>query len=400
MNRFILLFVFLVTFLHSDILTGLDIIQRDDFKLLHNQNIGLVVNHTSLNKNGVHILDLLLEYKNINVVSIFTPEHGLKGNFSAGEEINSSFDENSGIKIISLYGKKKQPTTDDLLGLDYIVFDIQDIGSRYYTYVSTLTYILKASSMAEIPVIILDRPNPLGRKIEGPIIDSKYYSFVGMHPIPIRHGLTIAELALMINGEGWLSSQNKAEIIIYEMENWNSDLGYFSISPSPNIPDFSTAFIYNGMCLLEGTNISEGRGSSAPFLLFGAPWMNSKLILEDMLKFNSPGVTFYQKTFKPISMEGAKHPKYKGELCYGIKIDVFDESAMDPLAISILTLKTIYKHHPNYFSFNNNNFIAKLYGSNKIKENILQDRSIQELINTWNNDAISFSLLRKPYLIY
>ena len=401
MNKFILIFVSLCTLLHSNILTGLDVLQRDHFKLLHNKNVGLVVNHTSVNKDGVHILDLLLSHELIKIQSIFTPEHGLKGNFSAGEKIPNTFNKDLNINIVSLYGKTHEPELSDLDGLDCIVFDIQDIGSRYYTYVSTLTYILNAASKVDLPVIILDRPNPLGRKVFGPIISSDFYSFVGMHPIPIRHGMTIGELGIMINEEGWLKSGKKVNLTIYKIENWDKSLGYFSIPPSPNIPSLETAIIYNGMCLFEGTNVSEGRGTKSPFTLFGAPWVDSQELLKELLDKDLEGVRFYQKAFKPISIEGvSKHPKYKDELCHGVKIDINEKEKVNPLMISILALQIISKNHPDHFSFNQNNFIQNLYGSRKIKDYIVNQYSMSRIMEDWAEDCRQFRSLRAEHLIY
>jgi len=396
------LIIIVLSFLYSvNLQSGLDAFEEEDFHLLHGKNIALVINHTSINSQGIHILELLSNYGNINIKSIFTPEHGLKGNFSAGEKVSNIFDKDLGITIISLYGEQREPQLNDLDMLDYIIFDIQDIGSRYYTYISTLTYILNAASKANIPVILLDRPNPLGRKVSGPIISSDFYSFTGMHPIPIRHGMTIGELALMINNENWLQSKKKVKLIIYKIENWDTMPGYFSLPPSPNIPNFESALIYNGMCLLEGTNLSEGRGTRSPFLLFGAPWMNSNKILKELNNKNLKGVRFYQKTFKPISITGvAKYPKYQDRLCHGIQVSVIDENKINPLEVAFSVLKIVYKNHPEHFSFNNNNFISKLYGSNDIKNNIINKDSISILLNDWNKDSSNFELSRKPYLLY
>ena len=401
MNNFIFITLFFLSFSYANLLTGLDMLEKEDFKLLHNKDIGLVINHTSLNNHGIHILELLSNNNNIRIKSIFTPEHGLKGNFSAGEKIADIFNKKLGVDIISLYGDKKEPALSDISNLDYIIFDIQDIGSRYYTYISTLTHILNAASKANISVIVLDRPNPLGRKVFGPTISPEFYSFVGMHSIPVRHGMTIGELALMINNENWLQSGKTVDLVIYKIENWDTNPGYFSIPPSPNIPDFTTALVYNGMCLLEGTNLSEGRGTKTPFLLFGAPWMNSKEILEELINHHFFGVRFYQKTFKPVSIQGvAQYPKYQDQLCQGIQITVIDKNQIDPLEIAISILKIVYKNHPNNFSFNNNNFISKLYGSDDIKINIINKDSISIISNSWARDSAEFIIQRKPYLLY
>ena len=271
-----------------------------------------MVNHTSLDKDGNHLVDIISKDSSVSVKVVFSPEHGFKGNLSAGAFFSDITTPD--YKIVSLYGKNKKPSLQDLDGIDIILFDIQDIGSRYYTYISTLTYVMEAAADLKIPLIVLDRPNPLGRKIDGPVLDMEYSSFVGMHPMPIRHGMTVGEIALMINGEKWISSGKTVDLQIIKLQDWDTHPGYFSISPSPNISNFKTALIYNGMCLLEGTNISEGRGTRDPFLLFGAPWMNSKKILKDLINLKFSGVNFYQKTFKPISIEGAKYPKYENEL--------------------------------------------------------------------------------------
>jgi len=401
MNKFTIISISFFCFLHADILTGLDVLEKENFNILHNKDIGLVINHTSLNNKGIHILELLSNHNNIHIKSIFTPEHGLRGNFSAGEKIPDISSKKLGLDIISLYGDKKEPELNDISDLDYIIFDIQDIGSRYYTYISTLTYILNAASKANIPVIILDRPNPLGREIAGPTIYPKFYSFVGMHPIPIRHGMTIGELALMINNELWLPSREKVNLIIYEIENWTHHFGYFSISPSPNILNFKTTLLYNGMCLLEGTNLSEGRGTRTPFLLFGAPWLDVKKNLNELNLLDLEGVSFVESNFTPVPIEGmSKYPKYQNQLCYGIKIDVIDEDRINPLKIAVSILKIIYQSHPEEFSFNKNNFISKLYGSNDIIENIITEDSIEILSDDWDKDSEIFSKQRKPYLLY
>ena len=397
----IIIVLCLLSSLHANVLTGLDVLEKQSFEKLQNKNIGLVINHTSINNNNNHIIELLADYSNINIKSIFTPEHGLKGQFSAGAPIADAFNDSLGVEIISLYGKRKEPVLDKILDLDYIIFDLQDVGSRYYTYISTLTYVLNAASKANIPVIILDRPNPLGRVVSGPITKEGFQSFVGMHPIPIRHGMTIAELAQMINSEGWLPSAKKADLIIYKIEQWDAEADYFNIPPSPNIPDFETALIYNGMCLLEGTNLSEGRGTETPFLLFGAPWMNSHEIVAELNDMNLKGVFFSEKTFKPLSVPGvSRYPKYENELCSGIKLNILDKDNIDPLKVAIFILKTVHKNHPDQFSFNNNNFISRLYGSGDLKDNIINNESIEKLYNVWHKDSSSFSFKRKPYLLY
>ncbi len=400
MNKSFFIYISFSCFLHANILTGLDILEKENFNILYNKDIGLVINHTSLNNKAIHILELLSNHDNIHIKSIFTPEHGLRGNFSAGEKISDVFNEELGIDIISLYGDNKEPKLSDISSLDYLIFDIQDIGSRYYTYISTLTYILNAASKAKIPVIVLDRPNPLGGEIAGPTIYPEFYSFVGMHPIPIRHGMTVGELALMINNELWLPSEKKTSLIIYEIENWNRDFGYFSLSPSPNIPNIETALLYSGMCLIEGTNLSEGRGTKTPFLLFGAPWLDVKKNLNDLNVLDLEGVSFVESNFTPVSIEGmSKYPKYQNQLCYGIKINVVDKDIVNPIKIAVSILKIVHHNHPEEFLFDNN-FISKLYGSNNIIKNIMVKDSTTILFDNWKEDSDKFSKQRNPYLLY
>ena len=377
------------------ILTGLDVISQSQFQAIHGKSIALVVNHTSQDQYGKHLIDLIGEYKNISIKTIFSPEHGFTGNISAGQHVDNQ--ETDNIKIVSLYGNKKRPTQKDVEDIDIIVFDIQDIGSRYYTYISTLTYIMDAAAEYQIPIIVLDRPNPLGRTISGPILDLHYSSFVGMHPIPIRHGMTIGELAMMINQEKWLSSGIEADLSVIKLKNWNTQIGYFDIPPSPNIPDFETALLYSGICLIEGTNLSEGRGTDYPFKIMGAPWLNSQKVIEYLNELKIPGVTFSAYEFMPVSMfEKALYPKYKGEKCQGIKIEITDINQIKPLELTIDILRIIKHIHPKEFYFLSNNFIDKLYGSNHLRNFI--NGKINNL--NINQNVKFFEEIRQKYLLY
>ena len=284
----------------SHISTGLDNLTANNFDVLQHKNIGLIINHTSLDRNGNHIIDLLSEQDKIKVLKIFSPEHGYRGTQSAGEFVNDDVEPLTGAKIVSLYGVNKKPSTKELDNLDVLMYDIQDIGSRYYTYISSMTYMMDVAAQHNIPFIVLDRPNPLGRKISGPILDMEYASFVGMFPIPIRHGMTSGELAKMINGENWLPSGKQVDLFVIEVSGWDMNPGYFTIGPSPNISDYNTALVYAGMCLLEGTNISEGRGTDYPFLYFGAPWINGIKLTESLNHLEFDGVRFESINFTPI----------------------------------------------------------------------------------------------------
>ena len=374
--------------LNDKVFSGSDIFLENENKFNHINNLGLVINHSSdivdidkINKT------ILPKFKNFNLKIIFTPEHGLVNNFAAGEYVNDSNEYN--IPIISLYNKSSNLDIDYLKNLDAIIFDIQDIGSRYYTYVSTMTKVMKACALNDIPFYVLDRPNPISGKIQGPILDNNFSSFVGMHEVPIRHGMTIGEIALMINEKNWLDPKIKCDLHIVKMQGWNRNM-YFDdtnqswISPSPNIPDLETAILYSGLCLIEGTNLSEGRGTGKPFKVIGSPWLDSDKIIDEMKKYNFQGVKITKTSFVPKSIKGKSlKPKYMNEKCNAIEIKILDRDILDPIKLSIRLLDVIYKIHPYQFKFLDGNFIDKLYGSDKLRNYILNSNNIDLLFDNW-----------------
>jgi len=393
----ILGFLFLTYASGESYLNGIDVFFNSDLSKYGSLRIGVVANHTSLDKDGNSLVDLTNEH--LNLKAIFTPEHGLFGKDEAGKKINDNAF--NGIPVYSLYGKNKKPTENQLKDIDLILFDMQDIGSRYYTYISTMTYVMQAAVENEVKLIILDRPNPIGRAIEGPILRNGFQSFVGMHPIPIRHGLTIGELALMIKGMGWISTNRDLDLKIIKVSGWSGELVDIDIPPSPNIPDLETALIYTGLCLLEGTNISEGRGTDTPFKIIGAPWMNSDDVLDRIKSAKIRGVSVSDTTFTPRSIPGkSAYPKYKSQECKGIKIEITDFDSFYPLKLGVLILKSIYDSDPKNFQILESNFIDKLYGSDKLKENIINRLSINELVLTWKDESDKFREVSQPYRIY
>ena len=395
------------TCLDEKVFLGSDIMKEYPEEFDYLDNVGLVINHTS---DFIH-LDKYQNivgsnFKNTNIKVIFTPEHGFLGESEAGEKIDDSKVDNFNIPIVSLYGEKYKPHEEELIGLDAIIFDIQDVGSRYYTYVSTMTNVMKTCAIADIPLIIFDRPNPLSGKIGGPILDMNFSSFVGMHPIPIRHGMTIGELAYMINELGWLGENLKVDLRIMKMQGWNRSM-YFEetglkwVSPSPNIPDIQTSFIYNGMCLIEGTNLSEGRGTDFPFMQFGAPWLNAEQLVTKLNSKNLKGVSFNSVDFIPKSIPSkATHPKFKDKLCKGVRIEVKDKTILDPLQVVIYILYEVYLHHPEEFKFLSNNFIDKLFGSDKLRNYILSGKKVEELIKEYEYDQENFKEISSKFLLY
>ena len=368
-------------------------------------NAGIVINQTS----NLHHIDESSKTINVNlgdikVKAVFTPEHGLKSSHQAGVSVNG--DSTYNIPIISLYGDKRKPSVDDLYGLDAIFFDIQDIGSRYYTYISTMTYVMEACAENNIKLFILDRPNPISGLTEGPILNNDYSSFVGMHPIPIRHGMTIGELAYMINDSGWLKNNLKVDLYILKMQGWNREMYYDEtgldfIPPSPNILDFETALMYSGTCLIEGTNLSEGRGTNMPFMKIGSPWLNSKKLVETLNNKNFSSVKFHSVKFRPKTNSKINNdPKYLDEIYNGFKIDILDVKSVEPIKIAITILDEIYKLHPDKFKFLSTNFIDKLYGSSDLRNQILKGKDLMSLFNSWENSNGEFQKYKNKFLIY
>ena len=390
---------------NDSILYGYDVMLTHYDKFKDILNVGIIVNNTSsiinIDKTNKNI-EINLGNSHLYVKKIFTPEHGLNNDYQAGEKIMGDMSYN--IPIVSLYGKNFKPKYHDLKDLDALIFDIQDIGSRYYTYISTLTNIMEACSEFNLPLYVLDRPNPVGGNIDGPILDIEYSSFVGMHPIPIVHGMTIGEIAYMINESGWIS--NPVDLRVVKMKGWDRSM-YFEntgkkwISPSPNIEDNNTAFIYQGTCLIEGTNLSEGRGTNKPFSYIGAPWLNSEKLLMELNDLNLEGVDFYNKTFIPKTILGkVSQPKFEYQKCNGIGINIKDRKKASPLVITIHIINIVNKMHPNLFKFNSDNFIDKLYGSDELRKTILSNISINTLFENWNREKLIFKEQRAPFLLY
>jgi len=388
---------------YSQSLTGLDVLELSNFELISGKTVGLVINNTSVNRAGKHIIDLLSNNDDINVSVIFAPEHGFRGLLSAGESVEDDIEPKTGAKIISLYGKNKKPKSVDIQNLDYLIFDIQDIGARYYTYTSTMTNVMQSAGENGIEIIILDRPNPVnGVDVQGPILLKEFASFVGMHPVPIRHGLTIGEYAVMINESNWLEGTH-CKLTVVPIENWDRKMDWQQtnikwVSPSPNIPNYETAFVYLGMCLLEGTNISEGRGTDSPFLQFGAPWVKSDELVMALRKQFPNEITFTPTKFTPKSIPQAKYPKYENQLCEGIQlqIELFD---INPVELGVRIIDIVHRLHPDKFEFLETNFIDKLFGSNELRNTIEKNESVEFLIQNWKADTKEFRVFTEKYLI-
>jgi uncharacterized protein YbbC (DUF1343 family) len=388
----------------SEVLFGADLLVSEYLDLVKNKNIGLVINQTSVMKNGTPLLDTLRNLK-INIKAVFSPEHGFKGTGTAGELINDSADSLTGLKIYSLYGKDKKPTKEMLQEINLLIFDLQDIGARFYTYISTLYLTIEAAAENNIPVLVLDRPNPLGGlNVEGPILEEGNKSFIGITRIPIVHGMTVGELNNFFANEINISG-NTAEVSVIKMKNWErnyfwSDLNRNWIPTSPNIPDFETALIYPGTCLLEGTNISEGRGTETPFKIIGAPFINSEELIAEMNSRGNEGVELTAVSFIPLDIQGkAMNPKFENENCNGIFIKVIDKENFHPVEFGIKLIYAFQKLYPDKFEFIPKHF-DNLIGNELVRKRIIEGaqpdsvfKSLQEGLNKFKED-------RKQYLLY
>ena len=372
--------------------SGLDILLSEKMELINGKSIGLVTNNSGLDHKGIPNYKQLMKRKNVDLKIIFSPEHGLFGEAADGEEVSYNQVE-AFPEIISLYGGNRKPTLEQLSELDLIIYDIQDIGARFYTYISTLGLVMEAAAEANIKVIVLDRPNPInGIKIEGPILEIKNQSFVGYYPIPIRYGLTIGELAKMIIGENWINKAPELEVI--PLKNWDRSLWLDEtninwVKPSPNIPSLDIATIYPGMCLLEATNMNEGRGTNKPFKRFGAPWVNKNVLNDSLNALNLPGVSFIPISYIPSDISGvAINPKYKNKVCNGVEIIINNRNNYNSVHTGFKVLMTLKKLYPNDFKINSKR-MKKLWG----KDNFGKLKNLDLELD-------HFSALSKKYHLY
>ncbi len=350
--------------------------------LLKNKKVAMVVNQTSL-VGETHLVDTLLSL-GVKVKKIFAPEHGFRGTADAGEKINSGIDKKTKLPLLSLYGKDKKPSSAQLADIDVVIFDIQDVGARFYTYISTMHYVMRSCAENNKKLIVLDRPNPNGDYIDGCILDTKFQSFVGMHPIPIVHGLTIGELALMIKGEKWKdeweSDKVSCRLEVVKCLNYNHQTPYsLPIKPSPNLPNDRSVRLYPSLCLFEGTNVSVGRGTDFPFQVLGNPDYPEKVF-----------------SFTPTSREGAKTPMYQDLVCYGTD---FRQETDWQYEFSLQPLLLYYRNAKDKKTFFND-FFTKLAGTEELRKQIEKGMSEDEIRKTWQEGLENYKKIRKKYLLY
>ena len=353
----------------------------DDYMpILENRKVGLLVNHTTKLGN-IHIIDTLIS-RGVDVSKVFAPEHGFRGTADAGEHIGSGIDAKTGLPVVSLYGQNKKPSSDDLEGVDVIIFDIQDVGVRFYTYISSMHYMMEACAENEIPMVVLDRPNPNGDYFDGPVLDLEYQSFVGMHPIPVVHGLTVGELAQMINEEGWLADSLVCDLTIVTMDNYKHAMPYsLPVKPSPNLPNDLSIRLYPSLCFFEATNISVGRGTYMPFQIIGYP-----------------DAKYGDFSFTPKSIDGmSKYPLQQDQLCYGL--DLRNESIDHKFSLTYFLL--FYKKSGFEQDFvNRKRWFNLLAGNASLLEQIKNGLGEEEIRLSWEDELREYSQLRSKYLLY
>ena len=375
----------------TKVLNGIDVLERDNFKPLAGMRIGLVTNHTGRNREGRQTIDVLNNAPGVKLVALFSPEHGIRG--LADEKVSDSKDENTGLPIYSLYGETRRPTPEQLKDLDAVVFDIQDIGARFYTYISTLGYLMEEAAKAKLPVFVLDRPNPIGGvDVEGPIADGDKLSFISYHTIPTRHGLTIGELANLFNKQRKIG----ADVRVIKMEGWRRAMWFDEtnltwINPSPNMRSLTEATLYPGVGLLETTNVSVGRGTDTPFEVVGAPWIQGDKLAEYLNQRAIPGVRFVPLRYTP------KASVFKDEQCGGVNIIITDRSQFRPLLTGIEMALALRKLYPNDWKVDS--YLRLLVNADTL-DRIKRGESARDILNSWNTGLQEFRRARSEILLY
>lgn len=349
---------------------------------LSGKNVAVVANQTSM-INKTHLVDSLVALK-VNVKKIFCPEHGFRGTADNGESVASTIDTKTGLPLISLYGAHDKPTAKDLKGIDIVIYDIQDVGCRFYTYISTMSLVMEACAEQKIPFIVLDRPNPNGYFVDGPILEPAYKSFVGKHPVPIVYGMTIAEYARMVNGEKWLANGIQCDLKYVECDTYtHSDWYQLPVAPSPNLPNMASVYLYPSLCLFEGTVMSIGRGTDLPFQVIGHPKLPKAIY-----------------TFTPKPLPGASNPPYNGQVCYGHDLHEFATLYVrDYKGIYLYWLNGSYKDMPDKANFFNDYF-EKLAGTKTLREQIIAGKTEDQIRDSWKPGLDKFRTIRKKYLLY
>lgn len=387
---------------HGKVMTGLEVLLNEP-SILEGKKVGLITNPTGITTEYEHALDAMLR-KGIQVTKVFGPEHGVRGTEQAGDTPGSLIDPKTGIPLVNLYGKQPDEMVPLFEEVDVIVFDIQDVGTRYYTYIYTMAYAMEAAAKANKPFYVLDRPNPIdGTKVEGPVLDEKYSSFVGLFPIPQRHGMTVGELAILFNNEFFpKKGKKKVELHVIKMKGWKRNMSYEEtglpwVLPSPNMPTLETALVYPGTGLIEATNLSEGRGTTKPFELIGAPYIEGWKLADELNRAGLPGVRFREAYFTPT------FSKYKDQVVGGVQLHVEDPKKFDPILTGLTIIEKTKKLYPEQFSWRETGepyWMDKLTGTDQVRKMIDQGKPAREIVQIWQDELNNFKKLRKKVLLY
>jgi uncharacterized protein YbbC (DUF1343 family) len=400
---------------------GVEVLFEKHLDLLRAKNVGLITNPTGLDSKLDSIIETFRAHPEVKLVALYGPEHGVRGNAQAGEYVPFYFDEQFQLPVFSLYGQSHKPPADMLTNIDeymrtfdtqhtgkkletnmmqsvdVMVFDLQDVGARIYTYIATMAYAMQACADSGIPFIVLDRPNPInGRAMEGPILEyPKYSSFIGLYPIPLRHGMTAGELAQLFNAK-FLTK--KCNLTVVPMENWTRDEWFDETSlpwvlPSPNLPTLESATVYPGQVLLEGTNLSEGRGTTKPFEFFGAPWIDGYVLAKKLNELNLPGVKFREVWFTPT------FSKFSGQNCGGCQMHITDRNAFQPIATTLTILSVVKSTYGDKLEFHASYF-DKVIGNSNVREALERGEPVAQIVATFKPGLNDFAKLREPFLLY
>ena len=375
---------------------GIEVLLKEEKNVLSGKKVGLITNPTGIDSKLTSIVDLLHDDPDINLTALFGPEHGVRGDAQAGASVEYYIDEKTGLPVYSLYGKTKKPTPEMLKDVEVLVFDIQDVGTRYYTYIYTMAYAMEAAKENDIPFIVLDRPNPQGgESVDGPVLEPEFSSFVGLYPIPLKHGMTVGELATLFNKEFKIG----ADLKVIKMKGWKRDMDYDDtglpfVLPSPNMPTVSTTFVYPATGLIEGTNVSEGRGTTKPFELIGAPYINSDELAGKLNALRLPGVKFRAASFTPT------FSKHAGKLSHGVEIYITDREEFKAVPTGLHIIKTIQDLYPGDFEFLAANNFNLLIGNGWIMSRIKEGSSVNEIMKEYQVKQDAFKKVRKNYLLY
>ncbi|MDT7856407.1 DUF1343 domain-containing protein [Rubrivirga sp. S365] len=374
--------------------------------------VGLVTNHTArvdtADGGPAHLIDRLAAAPDVALAALFGPEHGLRGTAEAGAGVSGGADRATGTPVYSLYGASRKPTQAQLRGLDALVFDMQDVGARFYTYISTMGYAMQAAAEAGVPFVVLDRPNPIGGGAEGWVMGPRHTSFVGLYPVPVTHGLTVGELARMVAGEGWLPGLDGLDLRVVEMGGYRRGMpweqtGLAWTPPSPNVPDVETARVYPGTGFFEGTTASEGRGTRVPFTHVGAPWVDADALAATLNARGLAGVRFEPAAFTPVDLPGqATDPKHEGERVGGVRLVVTDPAAFRPVAAGVHVVEAVYRQAPPRprRSFFKADWLAKLAGTDRLRAALVRGDDPAQIAASWAGEASAFEARAEPYRLY